>query len=250
MTSLYNITATTTTSTTNKAAEYIVLIKLCRNSTGGKNLPGLVEHSCRSWLYREKKRPKTHYFQGVKIFINYNLRKSVHVVTVTSIMAIIALTLSEKCCLFYSSYCFNSIIHHSFFQIYLALDYFSPLREIRVASPGKGNNSRKSSATHSYQCVWYFRVFKQRHGCQCWGSLTGVYILMDAIAHEGSTDTVRESALKVDSGKKNPLPHRGIEPASSECRSDTLATELHPRPMYEEICSIYLRSCRLKESLV
>ena len=34
-------------------------------------------------------------------------------------------------------------------------------------------------------------------------------------AHGGRTNTVlRETALEVDSGKKNPLPHRGLEPAS------------------------------------
>ena len=27
-------------------------------------------------------------------------------------------------------------------------------------------------------------------------------------------DTVRESALEADFGRKNPLPHRGLEPAS------------------------------------
>ena len=43
----------------------------------------------------------------------------------------------------------------------------------------------------------------------------------------GCTDTVRESALKGD-WKRNPLPHRGIEPASATCRSDALSTELHP----------------------
>ena len=41
----------------------------------------------------------------------------------------------------------------------------------------------------------------------------------------GCTDTVTESAQKVDSGRKNPLPHRGIEPASAACRSDALPTE-------------------------
>ena len=41
----------------------------------------------------------------------------------------------------------------------------------------------------------------------------------------GRTDTVRKSALKVDL-EKNPLPHRGIEPASKTCRSDALPTEL------------------------
>ena len=43
----------------------------------------------------------------------------------------------------------------------------------------------------------------------------------------GCTDTVREPALKVD-WEKNPLLHRGIEPASAACRSDALPTELHP----------------------
>ena len=38
---------------------------------------------------------------------------------------------------------------------------------------------------------------------------------MHAIAHGVCADTVRESALKVESGrKKNPLLHRGLEPAS------------------------------------
>ena len=37
----------------------------------------------------------------------------------------------------------------------------------------------------------------------------------------GCTDTVEESALTVD-WEKNPLPHRGIEPASAACRSDAL----------------------------
>ena len=43
---------------------------------------------------------------------------------------------------------------------------------------------------------------KQRYGCQYLGSLTCEQMLMHAIAHEGCTDTVRESALKADSGKK------------------------------------------------
>ena len=54
-------------------------------------------------------------------------------------------------------------------------------------------------------------------------------MLKHAIAHEGCTDTVRESALKVD-WEKNPLLHRGIEPASAACRSDALPTVLHPAP--------------------
>ena len=45
----------------------------------------------------------------------------------------------------------------------------------------------------------------------------------DAIAH------VRESALKVDSGRKiSCLTHWGVEPASAACRFDALTTELRP----------------------
>ena len=71
--------------------------------------------------------------------------------------------------------------------------------------PGKTHSSRKSSATHSCQCVQYFPVSKRRpYGSQCWGFLTCAQMLMHAIAHGGCTDTVRESALKVDSGRKIP----------------------------------------------
>ena len=53
-------------------------------------------------------------------------------------------------------------------------------------------------------------------------------MLMHAIATGGCT----ESALKVDSGtEKNPLPYRGLEPASVlrlASQSDALPTELSP----------------------
>ena len=45
---------------------------------------------------------------------------------------------------------------------------------------------------------------KERYGCQCLGSLTCAQVLVQAIAHGGCTDTVGESALKVDSGRKIP----------------------------------------------
>ena len=64
------------------------------------------------------------------------------------------------------------------------------------------HSSRKSSATHSYQSVWYFRVSKQWHGCQCSGFLTCAQMLMQVIAHGGCSDTERESVLDVDSGRK------------------------------------------------
>ena len=52
-------------------------------------------------------------------------------------------------------------------------------------------------------CVQYFRESKLWYGCPCLGFLTCVQMLMHAIAHGGCTDTVRESALKVDSGRRS-----------------------------------------------
>ena len=72
----------------------------------------------------------------------------------------------------------------------------NPGRLIRVK-----HSSRKSSATHSYQCVQHFPVCKQWCGCHCLVFSTCVQMLMHAIAHGGCTDTVRESALKVHSKK-------------------------------------------------
>ena len=42
------------------------------------------------------------------------------------------------------------------------------------------HSSRQSSATHSYQCVQYCRVSKQRYGCQCWGFATQRTTVVDA----------------------------------------------------------------------
>ena len=74
-----------------------------------------------------------------------------------------------------------------------------PLAENSGRLTWVGHSSRKSSATHSCQCVQYFRVFKQWYGCQCLGFLTCTQLLMRAIAHGGCTDTVRQTALEVDS---------------------------------------------------
>ena len=48
---------------------------------------------------------------------------------------------------------------------------------------------------------------------------------MNAIAHRANT--VREPALKVDSGRKNPFPHRGNKPTLVMCRSDAVPAEPH-----------------------
>ena len=52
---------------------------------------------------------------------------------------------------------------------------------------------------------------------------------MHAIANEG-VRTLSESALKVESGKKkNPLPHRGIEPVLATRRSDAQPSHIPDR---------------------
>ena len=64
-------------------------------------------------------------------------------------------------------------------------------------------------ATHSYQCVLpipisvqYFHGSEQGYGCQCLEFLMCAQILMHAIAHRSCMDTIRVSALDVDSGRK------------------------------------------------
>ena len=56
--------------------------------------------------------------------------------------------------------------------------------------------------------------------------------MVHAVAHGSCTDTLRESALKVD-WEKSPLPHQGLEPTSvlrQALQSDALPTELFPLP--------------------
>ena len=49
----------------------------------------------------------------------------------------------------------------------------------------------------------------------------------------GCTDTLRERICTESwLWEKNPLPHRGIEPASTACRPDALPSELHPHPFF------------------
>ena len=101
---------------------------------------------------------------------------------------------------------------------------FSHLTQVR-------HSSRKSSATHSYRCVQYFCVSKQWYGCQCLGFSTCTQMLMHATAYGGCADTVRESALKADSRRKNPFSI--LKPRSvlrMAIPSDTLPVEIFPAP--------------------
>jgi len=65
--------------------------------------------------------------------------------------------------------------------------------------------------------------------CQGLGLLTCPQLLIHTIPNRGCTNTTRESALKVDSGRKIPLLCFGIKSTSVWClafRSNALATEL------------------------
>ena len=75
--------------------------------------------------------------------------------------------------------------------------------EIRVAFPGE-SQLQLNRATQLTVHAGSFNV-SIIHRTLTWptGSLTCAQMLMRAIAHEGCTDTVRESALKVDSGRKS-----------------------------------------------
>ena len=96
-----------------------------------------------------------------------------------------------------------------------------------MPSPGKAScNSHATQPTAHAGCFSVSII----HRTLTWatGSLTCTQMLMHVIARRGVWTHIRESALKVESGTKYPLPPRGIEPASAACRSDTLPTELHP----------------------
>ena len=69
--------------------------------------------------------------------------------------------------------------------------------------PGKANcNSRATKTTMLAECL----SVSISHQILTWtmGFLTCAQMLMRAVAHEGCRDTYRESALKVDSGRKIP----------------------------------------------
>ena len=111
---------------------------------------------------------------------------------------------------------------------------------------------RLHTGVHACDCTQVF-MHATAHRCSCTRLHTGVHacdctqVFMHVTAHKGWMNTVRESALKVDSRRKKPLLHRGIEPASTACLSDALPTELHPTPFplngsnlprVHEICSL------------
>ena len=89
------------------------------------------------------------------------------------------------------------------------------------------HSSRKSSAARSYQRVWYFHVSKQWYGCQCLEFLTSTQMLMHATANGGCTNTARESALKVEPGRKIATPGPRTRFSSAPWFSNTLPAEMY-----------------------
>ena len=63
------------------------------------------------------------------------------------------------------------------------------------------SSCKKSSATHSYQCVRYFPVSRQCYGCHCLGLLTCAQMLKHANA-PGIVQTPRSARTKTDSGRR------------------------------------------------
>ena len=77
------------------------------------------------------------------------------------------------------------------------------LRDICVTLPGKAQQLQEQRYPFLSVCA-VFSCIRQWYDCQCSVFLTSAQMLMHATSHEGCTDTVRQSALEVDSGRKIP----------------------------------------------
>ena len=104
--------------------------------------------------------------------------------------------------MFWRSYDLYSLFFFSFFYYILFYNSIVPIGfppwEIWVAFPGD-SQLRQSRATQPTMLAGCLRVsIIHRTLTRTTGYLTCAQMLTHAIAHEGCTDTVRESALKVD----------------------------------------------------
>ena len=110
----------------------------------------------------------------------------------------------------------------------------SGLAGIRVALPGVNKAQQPQEQRYPFLsvCVVFSCVQTMLYDCQCLEFVTCAQMSMHAIAHGGCTDTVRESALKVNSGRKIPCRTRDSNPrqycAGLAFQSDTLRDELFP----------------------
>ena len=95
------------------------------------------------------------------------------------------------------------------------------------------HSSRKSSATHSYQCV-RFCVSRQWYGYQCLGLLTcsQCWCIRGLYGHR------KRVCTESWPWEKNPLPDRGLEPASVlplAFQSGALPAELSPLHLHTQV---------------
>ena len=102
-------------------------------------------------------------------------------------------------------------------------------RKFGLPSPGKPAATESRYTT--YSACWVFSCFHNPPNFDMDYGIFNVHTHVNACdCTRGCTDTGRESALKADSGRKIPCRTARIEPESATCRSDALATELHPHP--------------------
>ena len=97
----------------------------------------------------------------------------------------------------------RSLLSFFFFFFFFFFNSHCPLPEIRVALPGKVQQPQEQRYLFLSVCA-VFSCVQTMVRLPVFGGLKCAHILMHAIAHGGCTDTERESALKVDSGRKIP----------------------------------------------
>ena len=98
----------------------------------------------------------------------------------------------------------NNLCNETKIKNKIKIKYFIfPCRTLWSPYMGKAQQPQVQRYPFLSVCV-VFRVSRRWYGCQCLGFLTCTQMLMQAIAHGGCTDTVRESALKVAPGRKIP----------------------------------------------
>ena len=117
---------------------------------------------------------------------------------------------------------------------------FCPNEICPMGNPGclpLGKPAATESRYPTYGAWWVFECFHNPSNSDMDYGIFNVRTDVNAgNCTRGCTDTVRESALKVDSRrkKKKNLPRRGIKPASAACRSDALPTGLHLHRLVRE----------------
>ena len=89
-----------------------------------------------------------------------------------------------------------------------------PWRKTWVASPGSGTAAARAALPIPISVCSICRLSRQWYGCQCSGFLTCTQLLMHAIAHRRLYGHRKGVCTGSRLWAKNPLPHRGLEPAS------------------------------------